>query len=314
MSFEDVCPICGNQARVVGVGPIDQYHNVDCGTCGSYSISDVARDFVCEDKNIQQHKVKISSYLRERTIKQLDKITVVVEDKSGQPVPRITVEEIVESFPKKLADRIDRALLNLAALSMFSGDKVKLAEKDYPIFFPDSLRINATFFVMEQLVSENYVKGHQGFSTELIVTSKGWNRVADLQRTDKKDSKQGFVAMWFDSSMDSVWKKAIAKAIVDAGFIPRRIDNKEHNNKICDEIVAEIRKSKFVVCDFTGQRGGVYFEAGFALGLGLPVIWACKSDEVDNLHFDTRQYNHIVWDKEEDLYEKLLNRVKATIF
>ncbi len=271
MSFEDVCSICGNQARVVGLGPMDQYHNVDCGTFGSYSISDVARDFVCEDKNIQQQRVKVSSYLRERTIKHLEKITVVVEDKSGQPVPRITFEEIVESFPKKLADRIDRALLNLASMSSFSGDKVRLDKKDYPIFFPDSLRIDATFFIMEQLVTENYV-------------------------------------------MDSVWKKAIEKAIVDAGFIPRRIDNKEHNNKICDEIVAEIRKSKFAVCDFTGQRGGVYFEAGFALGLGLPVIWTCKSDEVDKLHFDTRQYNHIVWDKEEDLYAKLFNRVKATIF
>ncbi|NBJ15219.1 MAG: hypothetical protein FNP40_06540 [Dehalobacter sp. 4CP] len=313
MSFQDVCSICGNQAKVVGLGPLDQYHNVDCEVCGSYSISDIARDYVCEDKNTQQHRVKLSSFLRERTIKNLEKITVVVEDKDGQPVPRITIEGIVEAFPKNLADRIDRALLNLALLSKFAGDKVKLNEKDYSIFCPDSIRIDATFFIMEQLISEDYVKGHQGFPTELIVTSKGWNRVADLQRTVNKESKQGFVAMWFDSSMDLVWKKAIQKAITDAGFTPRRIDNKEHNNKICDEIIAEIRNSKFVVCDFTGQRGGVYFEAGFALGLGLPVIWTCKSNEVDKLHFDTRQYNHIVWDEEEDLYTKLFNRIKATI-
>lgn len=314
MSFGNVCSICGKEARVVGIGPMDQYHNVDCETCGSYSISDVARDFLFEDKNILEHKVKISSYLRGRNIKHLDKIAVVVQDMSGQPVPRVTVAEIVKSFPERLADRIDKALLNLATMSKFAGDKVRLDQKDYPVFYPDSSELNATFFVMEQLISGDLVKGFQGFSTELIVASKGWNRVAELQRTEKKDVKQGFVAMWFDKSMDLVWENAIEKAIRDAGFFPRRVDNKEHNNKICDEIIAEIRRSKFVVCDFTGQRGGVYFEAGFALGLDIPVIWTCKSDEVDKLHFDTRQYNHIVWDNEADLYTKLLNRVKATIY
>ena len=33
--------------------------------------------------------------------------------------------------------------------------------------------------------------------------------------------------------------------------------------------MAEIRRSRFVVADYTGQVNGVYFEAGFALGLGL---------------------------------------------
>jgi hypothetical protein len=33
--------------------------------------------------------------------------------------------------------------------------------------------------------------------------------------------------------------------------------------------MAEIQKSRFVVADYTGQRNGVYFEVGFAVGLGL---------------------------------------------
>jgi nucleoside 2-deoxyribosyltransferase len=79
-----------------------------------------------------------------------------------------------------------------------------------------------------------------------------------------------------------------------------RIDKKEHSNKIDDEIIAEIRRSKFLVADFTCEkekvRGGVYFEAGFAMGLGIPVIWTCAQQSIGDLHFDTRQYNHIVWD------------------
>jgi len=67
------------------------------------------------------------------------------------------------------------------------------------------------------------------------------------------------------------------------------------------------------VADFTGSRGGVYFEAGFALGLGIPVIWSCRKNDVKKVHFDTRQYNHIVWNDSSDLYRQLRDRIEATI-
>ena len=92
---------------------------------------------------------------------------------------------------------------------------------------------------------------------------------------------------------------------------------KEHVNKIDDEIIAEIRRSRFLVADFTqgqdGARGGVYFEAGFAFGLGIPVIYTCRKDMIEKLAFDTRQYNHIFWECNEDLRRSLGNRIAATI-
>ena len=57
-----------------------------------------------------------------------------------------------------------------------------------------------------------------------------------------------------------------------------KIDTHEHINDINDEIIAQIRRSRFMVCDLTGYRGGVYFEAGFAYGLGLDVIYTCRKD------------------------------------
>src|SRR5205085_48812 len=101
---------------------------------------------------------------------------------------------------------------------------------------------------------------------------------------------QAFVAMWFSNPTEAIYEDAIAPAIVAAGFKPFRIDKKEHTNKIDDEIIAEIRRSRFVVADFTcglfeanGEirsepRGGVYYEAGFAQGLRTPVIWTVRSD------------------------------------
>jgi len=34
---------------------------------------------------------------------------------------------------------------------------------------------------------------------------------------------------------------------------------------------------------------------------------------VKKLHFDTRQYNHISWETPEELKEKLIARIEATI-
>ena len=61
----------------------------------------------------------------------------------------------------------------------------------------------------------------------------------------------------------------------------------EHIN-IGDEIISQIRRSKFLIADFTGLRGGVNFEAGHAMGRGLPVFWTCRRDDLDKLHFGIR--------------------------
>lgn len=305
------CPVCGSKAEVglLGIGSIYQ---VTCKICGTYRASDIVLDDL-PNKVFNPNRPKISAYLRERTIKELETITVFLQENDQIQTPLVTVSEIIKLYPKKISERIDRALLNIAALSKYAGYKVDLSLDDYPVLFAESKNTEAVMFMLGLLLEEKYLIGERVLAGKFTLSSKGWSRVFELERGNKTAKNQGFVAMWFDNSMDSVWENGISKAIADAGFEPFRINLKEHNNKICDEIIAEIRKSKFVVTDFTGQRGGVYFEAGFALGLGLPVIWTCKSGEEGLLHFDTRQYNHILWDNENDLYTKLLNRIRATV-
>jgi nucleoside 2-deoxyribosyltransferase len=102
--------------------------------------------------------------------------------------------------------------------------------------------------------------------------------------------------------------------VTDCGFpAPLRIDRKEHNNQITDEIIAAIRDAEFVVADFTGNRGGVYYEAGFARGLGRPVIHCCRDSDFGERHFDTKLINHVKWSDATDLREKLKSRIKSTI-
>lgn len=147
-------------------------------------------------------------------------------------------------------------------------------------------------------------------------TVRGWQELDNLRRP-RTDSAQAFVAMWFNDLTVEAYSKGIEPAIRGAGYQAIRIDKKEHNNKIDDEIIAEIRRSRFLIADFTCEhknvRGGVYYEAGFAQGLGIPVIWTCKDTSFQDLHFDTRQYSHIVWKAPEDLFVQLKNRIGATI-
>ena len=160
---------------------------------------------------------------------------------------------------------------------------------------------------------------------ECRVTMEGYRQIAGQEVDQEVDQEvgqkvhvvttQAFVAMWLHDSMDDAFESGIKPAIEAAGYKPLRIDQKPDANKIDDDIIAEIQRSGFLVADFThgeeGARGSVYFEAGYAHGLSIPVIYTCRNDMVDKLHFDTRQYAHIVWETPEELRSGLLNRIRA---
>ncbi|MEM6663933.1 MAG: hypothetical protein AAF666_17365 [Pseudomonadota bacterium] len=175
-------------------------------------------------------------------------------------------------------------------------------------------------------------QGYVGFTFEMPEdASKGlpevWIKLkgADwLERLDdvNPESQQGFVAMWFDASMNDAFGEAFAPAIEDAGFKPMRVDRHEYEGKIDDEVIAQIRRSRFVVVDLTSAikdneaivRGSVYYEAGFAGGLGLPVIWTAAKD-MPEAHFDVRQFNILQWDRDNlpDLRTRLARRISAVV-
>ena len=118
--------------------------------------------------------------------------------------------------------------------------------------------------------------------------------------------------LWFFGS----FRQWAANNLIAGGFNSDG-SQAENTNKIDDEIIAEIRRSKFLVADFTCEpgkvRGGVYFEAGFAMALPIPVIWTCAKKSFDDIHFDTRQYNHIVWNTPKELRTLLKGRIGAVI-
>ena len=122
-----------------------------------------------------------------------------------------------------------------------------------------------------------------------------------------------FVAMSFAQSLDEAYTLGIKPAIEELGFTPVCMKEVATNEGITDRILSEIRLAQFVVADFTENRGGVYFEAGFARGMGRPVISACRRSDLPNLHFDTKHFGHVVWDTPADLRQALAASIRANI-
>jgi hypothetical protein len=145
---------------------------------------------------------------------------------------------------------------------------------------------------------------------EFQMTVPGWNTVAP---TEGGVAGTCFVAMSFDRSLDAAYRDGILPAISAAGFRGGRVDEYPHNDNITDRIRAGIRSAQVIVADFTLQRPGVYYEAGFAEGLGREVIRTCRAADFDNLHFDTRQFFHLSWETPADLRAKLTDHMRATV-
>lgn len=302
------CPICNSHPIEVVALPESSSKKIDCVLCGSFIISDTALAYNTIDRISNEDRILFSGYIRENCtrgniLKLLSDDIVKIPDKVA-PYNRLSV--------------IDKLIMviNYFALSSKSiGQEIRIDySTEFTKFFcknSDELRTLLTHLKERGYVDFMGSMGSTVFSTKLTVD--GWQEYENIKEPNI-NSKKVFVAMSFQSpSLKEIFNSSISAACEECGLNAIRVDLIEHNEKICDEIISEIKTSRLLIADFTGQRQNVYFEAGFALGVGIKVIWICKDEEKDKMHFDTRQYNHIFWKDAEDLRIQLVNRIKATV-
>ena len=216
-------------------------------------------------------------------------------------------------FGSTPSDRVGLTLKYLAKRSVRLGESARLdLELDLPV--ADASSSAELVEYIKYLSETGMIRVNYTISgVDCWVTIPGWE---SLQPKQKKGGTPGtcFIAMAFNQSLNEAYEAGIRAAVEqDCGFNAIRIDRIEHNDQVTDRIMAGIRDCQFMVADFTLQRNGVYYEAGFAKGLGRTVISCCRKDEISGLHFDTKIINHIAWSDPADLRTKLTNRIKATI-
>ena len=127
---------------------------------------------------------------------------------------------------------------------------------------------------------------------------QGWVRFGELNRRIV-NSRTAFMAMKFgDAALDKVLRDCFQPAAARAGFTLRALNEQPSAGLIDNQIRAAIRASRFVIADLSHDNNGAYFEAGFAEGLGLPVIYTCEAGKFDAkmTHFDTNHMHTVKWD------------------
>ena len=310
MNGEARCPIWGtDMTSCQSEAPTRTRLSVDSPRAGGkYFITDQARRALRTKDDTR--RARLTSWLVEQRWLGMD----------SPEVDAATVDQVEHRPRLSVHERADRLLRRISSqLPSVAGIFVHYDEEDLPwqLAWSESIERDEVDYLLDYLRSSGWVDRHGGTSSHRI-SVEGHARLAQVEQVDSESSK-AFVAMWFDESTNEPWQKAIRTGIEDAGYEPVRIDRKEHVNKIDDEIIAELRRARFVVADFThgadGVRGGVYYEAGFAHGRGIPVVFCCRSDVIEKIHFDTRQYNHITWDPQnlDDFRRRLRTRIEAVI-
>lgn len=297
------CLFCDTASiEAMHLGIKDAYR-VDCPLCMSYIVSETAIMDKTIDAIPKEDRILFSAHLRnsyaEGHIPEILSATIVAIPEIVSPYKRLTP-----------MDKANKVIFYLGESSDFFGHPIKIdMERDYTKFYCKNTDefVNVRYYLIEEKIVE-FANVPQLFT----LTMKGWNKTESLKEINI-DSKRVFVAMNFDAKLKNIFDDAIYPACKECGFEAFRVDTEEHNEKICDKIISDIKSSRFLIADFTEQKYGVYFEAGFAQGLGIKVIWTCNEKEKDGLHFDTRQYNHIFWKDTEDLRIQLANRIKATV-
>jgi hypothetical protein len=165
---------------------------------------------------------------------------------TGVEIPRIRgdVLELIKSRqPLAVMTRFTVALLFLGRGINRLGDGLSLGE----VTDADTLRCLAEteskdtdelLELLEMLHANGYVRGdfYVGGVANLRPTALGWQEI-EKQNRPRPDSSQAFVAMWFNDFTDGAYIDGIVPALTALGYKPIRIDKKEHNNKIDDEIL-----------------------------------------------------------------------------
>jgi hypothetical protein len=144
----------------------------------------------------------------------------------------------------------------------------------------------------------------------LKLTIPGWRRYEELKK-GRSVSRTAFMTMQFgDADLNTFIDQCFRPAVARTNF-------KQRAGLIDDQLRVALRTARFAIADVTHGNRGAYWEAGFAEGLGKPVIYTCRKEEwkAGRSHFDTNHLVTVIWepDKPGKAAEQLVNHIRATL-
>ncbi|MFT6172079.1 MAG: nucleoside 2-deoxyribosyltransferase [Bacteriovoracaceae bacterium] len=343
MNDQKQCFFCEEEASIDS----DNLHRnfaVHCSACGYYKISGmVVKRFIDtknSDKLGSQAKVNCAYFNLIKYEEKYDQIPFWLT--SEEEVEVITEE--IKINPKGFEKgTFGVSILSVALMEVDHSSKAKelLYSVSRPLknnepfgqfyFLPkDRVRSKiSSLSEYEQIVSHLYENGYIAVNellqntsdTKYQMTLFGWDEIKDIQ--EEISSNKVFIAMQFDWKKENPLRVNIYNAMInackDCGY-DASIVSQSHTENITNKILSEIKESKFVIAEMTYNNRGVYFESGYARGLGKNVFHVIKDGHTsgnDNdgtkIHFDIQQTMYRKWNDPEELRETLRDWIDATV-
>jgi len=339
MANIDKCPIClQDLTEPAGVSETKDATRFKCETCGQYYVS----DDTLADTRFNDLKPLIRAWIRR-------------QNKHGIPYPHVGVsiegasvdwfEDLKHmNFPQTVSEKTDALLKAYAEIVKDDYKKIVKVRLYKNLISETAAKDVDEVLGLNQLLEElGYIWSDTSHPNEHIrITVKGWLHIEELSKASYS-SDSAFIAMWYDPCLQS-YRDSVIAAVTFCGYRPLIVDLHEFNDFIMDQVVAMIREARFLIADLTcrpeiaageekvkqGVRGGVYWEAGMAYGMGKTVILTCEDNDQSKrrIHFDLQQYQTIFWKQHElsttirditspltdaNFAEKLAQRILATI-
>jgi hypothetical protein len=153
-----------------------------------------------------------------------------------------TVERQRNLLPQERADRLLRRFAQASKhigeeISFNLGVKMDLGSDDATLLaWSESTSAIEVEYLIRYVEDRKWIQvtwhtGRHNSAGQVVVTPEGYARLAELE-AKIIDSAQAFVAMWFSQEMDATYFEAISPAILETGYRPLRIDQKEHIIKL----------------------------------------------------------------------------------
>ena len=302
------CPVCKAELfSALGHSARGDVLPVNCPNCGPYELSDSA-DAVLHAHPTPQDRARLAYCIRRL------------------PPSTLLTANLIEKMLKSAAlptpmERLDNVILRMAKIEPGTATDLLPLELRATIGTESD---EGALWALRQARALDYLEGDESHlgKFKATLTAKGWQRHAELMR-DGAASRHAFMAMKFnDPDLDRVYWEHFKPAVEATGFELRRTDEGHKTAGLIDNRMrVEIRTSRFLLCDLSHGNAGAYWEAGFAEGLGRPVLFTCRRDVVDHKdhphhpHFDTAHQPIIRWEMEDPrpAMQELKDMIRATL-
>ena len=154
-------------------------------------------------------------------------------------------------------------------------------------------------------------------AANVTLSFAGWGRYEELNRGGASGNVAFMAMQYDDSELDRIVEDHFRPAVSLTGFTLQRLDDQPRAGLIDDRLRVEIKACRLLIADLSHGNRGAHWEAGYAEGLGKPVIYTCRKDVFDNHshehhpHFDTNHHLTVIWAPAN--IEKACQELKATI-